>query len=144
MPVKIKHKQLKQIKWINYQDYIQNYVNNDLYETLYIKNVYDLYNRKSGTELFQTSIEKEEAETALLKHPDIFRIAYSGENTQSKFFANLDLSNNQFVHHTIKYTVRIISKAWKIILTISTILITAYLGSGNHFDNLIKWLKDTF
>ncbi|MDB5003067.1 MAG: hypothetical protein JWQ34_1292 [Mucilaginibacter sp.] len=81
MPVKIKQTQQNKSQWVDYENYFHNYINNDLYETLQIKDVYELYNRISGQELWQTTLEKKAAIEALNKHPDIFRIEYSDKNT---------------------------------------------------------------
>ncbi len=96
MPVKIKHKQLKKTQWVDYENYFHNYMNNDLYETLAIKDVYELYNRISDVELWQTTLEKEAAETALKKHPEIFRIEYSDKNTKLK--ANTNVKSKEIIH----------------------------------------------
>lgn len=57
---------------------------------------------------------------------------------------SLRLSNNKFVLYIKKYTIHTILKIWKAFLAISTIFITAYLGSGSHFDDLIKLIKTWF
>jgi hypothetical protein len=86
MPVKIKQKQTKKVEWVDIQYYETNIKNNDLYKTLYIKDIYELYNRKTGVELWQTTLEKNKAIEALHNHPDIFRIEYSKENSHRTWF----------------------------------------------------------
>lgn len=83
MPVKIKQKQTKKIQSVTYHEYFHN-VNKDLYETLAITDIYELYNSISGKELWQATLEKDEAFKALNKHPEIFRIEYSDKNTKPK------------------------------------------------------------
>src|ERR1700722_6052138 len=89
MPVKIRHIQLKDIQWVDYEQFFHNYMNNNLYETLEIKDLYELYNRKDGEERHQTTLEKERAFEALKKHPDIFRIEYSELNSKPKKSAKI-------------------------------------------------------
>ncbi len=139
MPVKIRQKQTQKTEWVDYEYYAHNIINNDLYKTLIIKDIYELYNRKTGVEVWQTTIEKTRALDALSKHPDIFRIEYSDKNTSNQFLSGLgkDL-------HIRKYVFNAIVKTWKITLPISALLISAYLSSGNHFDNLLQWLKSLF
>jgi hypothetical protein len=86
MPVKVKQKQTKKIEWVDYEFYEYNIMNNDLYRTLVVKDIYELYNRKTGIEVWQTTIEKNKALEAINKHPNIFRIEYSKKNTQKTFF----------------------------------------------------------
>ncbi|MDP9078652.1 MAG: hypothetical protein M3O71_14570 [Bacteroidota bacterium] len=79
--VKIKHKGFKKIEWVTYDHYYHNIKDNDLYEVLMFKDIYELYNRISGTELWQATLEKKDAVDARKKHPHIFRIEYSDKNT---------------------------------------------------------------
>lgn len=84
MPVKIRHIQLNKIEWVVWDNYFHNYKNNNLYQILEFKDIYELYNRKSGTELWQTTLEKDAAIEALKKHPDIFRIELSKLNGKTE------------------------------------------------------------
>jgi hypothetical protein len=54
------------------------------------------------------------------------------------------LLNSKLVLYIKKYAVKAGGKIWKAFLAISAILISAYLGSGNHFDDLIKLIKTIF
>lgn len=54
------------------------------------------------------------------------------------------LLNRRFVLYTKRYATIIAGKIWKAVVAISIILISAYLGSGNHFDMLIEWVKSFF
>jgi hypothetical protein len=103
MPVKIKHKQLKKIQWVDYENYFHNYMNNDLYETLQMKDIYELYNRISGEEVWQTTLEKKAATEALKKHPNIFRIEYSKKNTEAKANDKPKITEN-ILHRPAKRT----------------------------------------
>lgn len=72
MPVKIRHKQLGDIKEVTYHEYFHN-VNKNIWSVLKIWDIAELYNSNTGTEVWQATIELEEAIEAINKHPDVFR-----------------------------------------------------------------------
>jgi hypothetical protein len=167
MPIKIKQKQTKIVSVVSYGDYYHN-INKNLYDVLSITGLYELYNSISGEELWQATVEEEDANAALLKHPNIFRITYSAKNTDydAVIKSGLDmlpyekisypflsrLLNKKLVLKQIKYAikkgirygVKLLIEIWKYIVLVSATFLGGWLALDDNFKHFIDWIKNIF
>jgi hypothetical protein len=119
MPVEIKHKQLGDVKTVSYEEYFHN-VNKNLWEIIRIYDLAELYNSKTGPEVWQATLELNQAIEAVKRHPDIFRYEISNKNTQAFLLVGKIKSVFRIIKTITPKAITSLTPIWKLIIVIIT------------------------